>query len=608
MGSNYSKYKDNDPRDTIFRVQEILNKAGLFTVMEWIDNKSDGAFANRVTLYPSVLGTNGKGTDRLYASASGYAELMERIQNVMLSLAMLRPRVAGHGDFTAFPDEKALTVAEIEEQDDAFLKFMFERLGCDDPTAKQLILMNYASSYEKRNDGKITAVPFADISNGKVVYIPFTVVNSACGSNGMAAGNTIEEAIVQGMCEVYERYVNRMILTEEAVPPEIPEEELKKYSIWDLIKEIEGDGRYRVSVRDCSLGKGFPVAASIITDGQNGTFGVKLGAHPSMAVAVERTLTEALQGRSADQISSVNTYGSREQAESYHNIPNIMKVNVGIYPATLLSSRPGWEYRPWTEWEGKSNREFVAQMISMAERDGWHLFIRDNSHMGFPAVQIVVPGYTEMYDIGGTYFRALTTACRAHDAFSHFPEITKSEEESILRIIRFKENSFIENTPAAIIGRPVTDGRMNTDRIAAYIAFKRGDNAVAKHFFNKLSMYCTDDECAFFKAVTHWCRARGLGLDDEGAFKLVSELFGEEKASRIRDEAADPDGILRRNFPKMNCFDCENCELNGKGCDNMVEEDIHIKIKDAMKDSKVSQQELLDRLSSLKQMQEENRG
>lgn len=602
METNYNKYKDNDPRDTIFRVQEILNKAGLFTVMEWIDNKSDGAFSNRVTLYPSALGTNGKGTDRLYASASGYAELMERIQNVMLSMATLRPRVAEHGDFVFFPDEKAVPVAEAEEQDDAFLRAIFEKLGCDDPTAKQLILMNYAGYYEKRNDGKITTVPFADVSDGKVVYIPLATVNYACGSNGMAAGNTIEEAIVQGMCEIYERYVNKMILTGKAVPPEIPEDELKKYSIWDLIKEIEGDGRYHISVRDCSLGKGFPVAASIITDRQNGTFGVKLGAHPSMAVAVERTLTEALQGRNVDEISSVNTYGSKEQAESYHNIPNIMKVNVGVYPATLLSSEPGWEYRPWTEWEGRSNREFVAHMISMAERDGWHMFIRDNSHMGFPAVQIVVPGYTELYDVGGTYYRAITTACRAHDAFSHFPEITAEEEDSILRIIRFKENSFIENTPAAIIGRPVTDDRMNTDRIAAFIAFKRGDYAVAKHFFKKLVTYYPDDnECVYYKAVSHWCRARVMGLDDEGAFNLVSALFGEENASRIRDEAADPDGILRRNFPKMNCFDCENCELNGKGCNNMVEEEIHIRIKDAMKDSRVSQQELLDRLSSLQQ-------
>ena len=599
MGCKYNKYKDKEPEDTIFRIQEILNRAGLFTVMDWMETGSDGAFCNRVTLYPSALGTNGKGTDRLYASASGYAELMERIQNVMLSISAVRPRVKGHGDFAVFPDEKDVPVKELAEQGDAFLEYMFEKLGCSDPFSKQVTLKSYAGILEKRNDGKIRVVPYADISEGKVVYLPDTVVTSVCGSNGMAAGNTIEEAIVQGMCEVYERYVNKMLLTGKAVPPEIPEGELKKYSIWDLIKEIEGDGRYHVSVRDCSLGKGYPVVASIITDRHNGSFGVKLGSHPSMAVAVERTLTEALQGRSVERISSVNSYGSKEQAESYHNIPNIMKVNVGVYPAALLSSKADWEYRPWTEWEGGSNRGFVARMISMAERDGWHMYIRDNSHMGFPAVQIVVPGYTDMYTIDRTYFRSLRTTCSAYDAFSHFPDITLSEEKSILSIIRFKENSFIENTPALIIGRPVTDIRMRTDRIGAFIAFRQGNYAVAEHLFARLVSYYPEDDCIYYKALINWCRAFGLGLDKEGAFGLVYSLFGEEIASRVRAEAEDPDGILKRNFPKMNCFDCENCELNGKGCNNMIEEEIYIRIKDAMKGSGVSQQELLDRLSSL---------
>lgn len=606
MKSNYNKYKDDDPRDTIFRIQEILNRAGLFTVMEWADTNSEGAFSNRVSLYPSALGTNGKGTDRLYASASGYAELMERIQNAILSLSNVRPRVMGHGEFGFFPDEKVVPAAELAEQDDAFLTFLFERLGCFDLASRQAVLMSYASFFEKRNDGMITTAPYADITDGKVVYLPNLAVLSAVGSNGMAAGNTVEEAIVQGMCEIYERHVNRMLLTGKAVPPEIPEEELKKYSVCDLIRELEGDGRFHVSVRDCSLGKGYPVAASIITDRRDGTFGVKLGSHPSMAVAVERTLTEALQGRTVEATSRVNSYGSREQAGAYHNIPNIMKVNVGVYPVTLLSGRPGWEYRPWNEWEGKSNRESVAQIIRMAKRDGWHLFIRDNSHMGFPAVQIVVPGYSEIYDVGGTYFRALNTACRAHDAFIHFPDLTESEENSILRIIRFKENSFIENTPGVIIGLPVTDSRMRTERIAAFIALKRGDYKIAGYYFARLAASYPDDyEVVYYRALQNLCAALVLGQDEEGACNLVTELFGEELASRVREEISDPAGILKRNFPKMRCFDCGSCELNGKGCNNMVEEDIYIRIKDAMKGSRVSQHELLERLQSVS---EENTG
>lgn len=60
---NYSKHKDNSPENTIYKIQGILNKAGLFTVLNWMDNDFKTAVSNRVTLYPTELGTNGKGTD-----------------------------------------------------------------------------------------------------------------------------------------------------------------------------------------------------------------------------------------------------------------------------------------------------------------------------------------------------------------------------------------------------------------------------------------------------------------------------------------------------------------------------------------------------------------
>ena len=90
--SNYSKHKDRSPQDTVFEIQRILNEAGLFTTVQWTKSPYSGVSSNRVTLYPTELGTNGKGTDRLYASASGYAELMERI------ISSLRRRAGGELD------------------------------------------------------------------------------------------------------------------------------------------------------------------------------------------------------------------------------------------------------------------------------------------------------------------------------------------------------------------------------------------------------------------------------------------------------------------------------------------------------------------------------
>ena len=61
--SNYSKYKERRPEDTVFCIQTILNRARLFTTVEWLDGTFEGVCSNRVTIYPTKLGTNGKGTD-----------------------------------------------------------------------------------------------------------------------------------------------------------------------------------------------------------------------------------------------------------------------------------------------------------------------------------------------------------------------------------------------------------------------------------------------------------------------------------------------------------------------------------------------------------------
>ena len=97
---------------------------------------------------------------------------------------------------------------------------------------------------------------------------------------------------------------------------EVPREELKRYSIWNLIQQVEANERYRVSVRDCSMGKGYPVSMVIITDIQNGTFGAKIGCHPSFAISVERTLTEALQGKRVQIFTAMNAIGTPGQVES----------------------------------------------------------------------------------------------------------------------------------------------------------------------------------------------------------------------------------------------------------------------------------------------------
>ena len=285
--SNYKKYKERSPEDTVFEIRRILNDAGLFTVMEWTGGEYDGARSNRVSLYPlRSLGQNGKGTDELYASASGYAELMERMQNNWLAQKLHGRDLNEWEGFFEFPDEKLMPIRDVAAQGDPYLTDLFARMGFILPIQKEQFLRNFAENYYHREDDQIPVVPYVDIFADQIVWLPFAVITLFGLSNGMCAGNTTEEALVQGISELYERFVHKKLLTERITPPEIPRDVLKKYSTWDLIEQIEASGRYHVSVRDCSLGEGYPVSCVIITDRLNGTFGMKPGCHPSFAVAV----------------------------------------------------------------------------------------------------------------------------------------------------------------------------------------------------------------------------------------------------------------------------------------------------------------------------------
>lgn len=598
--ANYSKHKDRAPQDTIFEIQRILNSVGIFSVVKNTNEEFEGAVSNRVTIYPTELGTNGKGTDELFATASGYAELIERIQNNLLAPYLPGSRLENYGGFMDFPDEKEFSLEELIEQKNPYIENIFRKFLCYTDAGKMQLFRKFNEILYNRTDDKIKAIPFADPFADRLVYIPLKLAFVFCGSNGMAAGNTLEEAFVQGMSEIFERHVNRAVILGEVVPPEIPRDYLKNYSFWDLIQKIENGGRYKVSVRDCSMNKNFPVAATIIFDRERGTFGVKFGSHPSLAVAVERTLTEAFQGRNLLQFTDDNRIGGDKEASGYNNIPNVTKVGVGYYSYKMLIDTPDYEFKEWTYWQGLSNREFFKKMLALIKAEGLQPLFRDSSHLGFPACYIIVPGMSEAYHVNKMHLREMITSAKNYKTFQHFPNMSEEEETRLLRTIKFKENFVLDNQINLISKRPIKEGVMSGSRIAAFISLKHGIFADALQNFLSLSEAVTDEnERRYYACLTEFTRLLKCGVEISAAHKVISLLFDSKTAERVIYETEDFSQMLQRAFPKMNCYDCEHCELSGKHCTKFEDEKIFMKIKNAIGKSKVSQAALLDYIKNI---------
>ena len=596
--SNYSKFKERKPQDTVFEIQRILNGMGLFPVLDWIEKSYEGSRACRLTLYPSTFGTNGKGTDELYSSASAYAELMERMSNnILYTRDRMDPEVCGEG-FRDFPDEKLVPIEEIASRPDPLTENMFLRLGLNDAQSRLRLLKMVSDGYYQQ-DGMLPVVPFADPASGELQWLPMILAIQMVGSNGMAAGNTLDEAMVQGLSEVFERAASELLIKGKAVPPQIPEEELKKYSLYHLIEQIHAEGRYSVRLYDCSMGKGWPVAGLGVFDLETGRFGFKLGAHPSFAVAFERTLTESLQGRSMSSFAEVCQAGSKAQAEHYHNLTNVAKVGNGYYPFSMFTETPGWEYKPWTRWEGLDNRGFLKGMIRLLKDEGLRPMVRDTSFLGFPSCHIIVPGFSEIYQPGAMFFRSFNSTWKAVTNFSRFPRLTPEEEDRLLRVIRFKRDSILENQTSFVVGRPLSPV-FDMDRIAAYLHLKRGEFEKSNEYFRRLEYVEADgDEKLYLKAMAKYTSVRMNGGDGETARSLVRVLFRKDAAERVCADTDDLQTVMERRFPQLNCYDCENCPAAGRECRYPGNREVIKKILAAMKAENVDQQALLEELIGL---------
>lgn len=185
--------------------------------------------------------------------------------------------------FLAAPDERHATPAEIEARHDPVFEGWLQALGVKTPEERLELLEGLLSPDYVRGDGTLAELPFAapDPKDGGapcVVWLPASLVYRTCGSNGMAGGNTLEEALVQGLSEIFERYVEAQVLRGKAVPPRVPDDVLEATGLMPTIARIEEGWRYEVRVHDASLGRGYPVIMTTIVDRIRSSIGVKFSA------------------------------------------------------------------------------------------------------------------------------------------------------------------------------------------------------------------------------------------------------------------------------------------------------------------------------------------
>ncbi len=343
--------------------------------------------------------TNGKGGSRLASEASAILEFFERVStNLFFSDYYLGP--AGSG-FVFYPSEKWFPVSDpavipVRHPDGTGL--LTERLrDFYDPDGE----LTPALLHDNNSDGDdrgIAALPFEQIETNETVYFPVNILNNIYVSNGMAAGNTAAECRAQALAEIMERYVKNQVIAGGICLPAVPAAVLERYPrVQRDLEELRGHG-FPVLVKDASLGGQFPVICVLLINPADGGCYASFGASCRFEVALERTVTELLQGRSLDQLGGFeHPSPDADAAADPLNLESHFIDSAGLLPWKMFGDQPDFEFIDW-DFQGSTAEEY-DHLKSLVRRDGFDAYCAEYPHCGIYTCRMIVPGMSDIYPV-----------------------------------------------------------------------------------------------------------------------------------------------------------------------------------------------------------------
>ena len=385
------------PAETLRRIRPLARQAGVTRLADitGLDRVGIPTYSAVVPRSRDLLSVyNGKGATHADAACGALMEAIERHS----ALEMRRPMV--RGSFRKLRRRRrVLDPRRISYQpapgytDDTVVHWVE---GFDIAGREPLLVPARAAGYMLGDDG------------GPACYEVIT-------SNGLASGNTLEEAICHGLCEVIERDAWTLadlaghwlpLWKHERQPAEGPfHDDVERYPEIDLAGAGPAIGRMlrrfenaqvRIRVKDITSDIGVPtVAASAIEDGPIPMAHLGFGAHPDTQVAIGRAISELAQSRVVDiQGVREDISGPDELVPSYmHHVKRVSQIN-----------RQSWYHHPtarrrrWREIGGAVHGDILDDIHFMLTKLGARGLAQTivvdltSAELGVPVVRVLVPG------------------------------------------------------------------------------------------------------------------------------------------------------------------------------------------------------------------------
>lgn len=440
------KYKDRSPEETIQIIKDFFISNG-FELEEEIRACSEaGTYWCHIVLYynsRSNLETNGKGASEIYALASGYSELYERFCAGVSSFNLdffdrkkyQELNFQKNGYYLA-ENEKFESFDEVKN---CCLKYQEFFNKFNDP--ENYLLKTIALITPKQQDLKVLTVPYKNFNNNvEIKYFNDYLMNIISGSDGWAAGNTLEEALTQGLSECYEHYVSEQLYNN--TPDIFYELNLNSLNLSDYLKNIISKIKINndLYIYDLSYNFQVPVLMSVIVNKFTHKWHINLGSSPIFEIAFERILTELYQGvfsyNDFNESSFLLPTRDKNYAECMATSLNNMN-NRTAYPEEIVFNKitiDEFNTEIFLLNNNYTNKELNNHMQQINIKNHFNVYYKDLSLIkNMFAVRVFIEN-VPLFDV---------------TSYNKFNQIPKEEQLKILQLeylIMNEYNNFLNNT------------------------------------------------------------------------------------------------------------------------------------------------------------------
>jgi ribosomal protein S12 methylthiotransferase accessory factor len=398
--STYIAGKDLPLEQTIAQMSGLLANLGIkIEIASWRNLVPNVWSLHIRDAHSPMCFTNGKGATKESALASALGEYIERLSNNHFYAGAFWGEDIANEAFVHYPNERWFKAGKGDSLPKEILDDYCLEIFNPDGELRSSHLVDTNSGNVQRG---ICSLPYVRQSDGKTIYFPSNLIENLYVSNGMSAGNTLAEAQVQCLSEIFERAVKREILEGELALPDVPQEVLAKYpNILAGIRGLENQG-FPILVKDASLGGIYPVMCVTLMNPRTGSVFASFGAHPCFEVALERSLTELLQGRSLEGLNDLPppTFSSEAVTEPNNFVEHFIDSS-GIVSWRFFSAKPAYDFIEWdfTDQGSLSNIQQADALLGILQQMGKETYMAVYDQLGAIACRILVPGYSEIYPI-----------------------------------------------------------------------------------------------------------------------------------------------------------------------------------------------------------------